>query len=99
MGGTREVGSYGAGSSPYGALDTIGNVVEWVADWYDKNYYYDSPSEDPKGPVSGYIRVMRGSSFSDVIKGSDHHVSARYNREPMVSSDLIGFRCAMDVAP
>ena len=32
--GTTEVGSFPEGASVYGALDMAGNVVEWVADWY-----------------------------------------------------------------
>lgn len=40
-----------------------GNVAEWVADWYDSNYYEFSPSENPSGPVSGKYRVLRGGSW------------------------------------
>ena len=40
-----------------------GNVGEWVADWYDKDYYHDSPAANPQGPESGSQRVARGGSW------------------------------------
>lgn len=45
------VGSYPLGASPYGALDMIGNVYEWVEDWaeYDPRYF-DGP----------YLRIVMG---------------------------------------
>jgi formylglycine-generating enzyme required for sulfatase activity len=46
-GGTKPVGSYPAGTSPYGALDMAGSVLEWCADWYEGNYYSNSPQRNP----------------------------------------------------
>jgi sulfatase modifying factor 1 len=41
-------------------------VWEWCADWYDKDYYKQSPSQNPKGPsYSRWYRVIRGGSFRD----------------------------------
>ncbi|MCA9994055.1 MAG: SUMF1/EgtB/PvdO family nonheme iron enzyme, partial [Anaerolineales bacterium] len=47
------VGSYPAGASWVGVLDMAGNVYEWVADWYDADYYDSSPVANPAGPTSG----------------------------------------------
>jgi sulfatase modifying factor 1 len=42
-----------------------GNVFEWVADWYDKQYYEKSPRQNPEGPEYSNRRVVRGGSWGD----------------------------------
>ena len=49
----------------WGIYDMHGNVTEYCQDWYDANYYRDSPATDPQGPSSGQQRVFRGGSFFD----------------------------------
>jgi len=88
----RKVGSYSEGVSPYGTYDMTGNVDEWVADWYDSEYYTRSPSRNPPGPASGEWRVMRGGSW---YSGQFFlRASARGASIPDRWNFSIGFRCA-----
>ena len=63
---TAPVGSYEGGKSPYGAYDMAGNAWEWVAYWYDENYYRNSPARNPQGPASGDKAVLRGGGWSSL---------------------------------
>ena len=78
----------------FGLFDVIGNVSEWVNDWYDANYYQQSPAQDPQGPASGSERVLRGGSSLDVAK--DQRVSLRFFNDPNGRVFTHGFRCACD---
>ena len=40
-----------------------GNVYEWCHDYYEEDYYKQSPEKDPTGPTSGSFRVFRGGSW------------------------------------
>ena len=52
------VDSYSAEASPYDALDMAGNVLEWVADWFDGSYYASSLSHNPTDPDSDNFCVL-----------------------------------------
>ncbi len=86
------VGSYPEGVSPYGAHDMAGNASEWVADWYDENYYKTSPARNPQGPGSGEERGLHRGSWIDRLIGL--RAAYRQSAPPDNRDDWIGFRCA-----
>jgi formylglycine-generating enzyme required for sulfatase activity len=76
----------------FGLFDVLGNVWEWVNDWYDETYYQNSPSQDPPGPANGQRRVLRGGSWgaSPVFA----RVSRRIGGVPYQwNNSYFGFRC------
>ncbi|MBE7536719.1 MAG: SUMF1/EgtB/PvdO family nonheme iron enzyme [Anaerolineales bacterium] len=94
---TAPVGSYQDGVSPYGLFDMAGNVWEWVADWYDSDYYINSPASNPLGPSSGQSRVLRGGSWGFYV--NDVRSAGRGWVTPDYFEFYIGFRCARGTSP
>jgi len=91
--GTMSVGLKPLGVSPYGVYDMAGNVYEWVNDWYAADSYSSSSKNDPKGPSSGIVRVLRGGSW-ECIASNLLRTSARIGVTPDSFSYSYGFRCA-----
>jgi formylglycine-generating enzyme required for sulfatase activity len=83
-------------ANPLGLCDMLGNVWEWCNDWYQVDYYGQSPAADPRGPAQGEKKVLRGGAFSST---ADNCTAAARNcddagfTDACVASDDCGFRC------
>jgi formylglycine-generating enzyme required for sulfatase activity len=100
-GGPVAVGSYPAGASPYGALDMAGNLWEWVADYYQEDYYAQAPERNPAGPATGQGHTFRGGSWASEAQTELTYVMSTYRfwNYPHIRSDVLGFRCAVSDVP
>jgi eukaryotic-like serine/threonine-protein kinase len=94
VGDTSPVGSYQNGASQYGAMDMAGNVWEWVNDWYDSDYYSQSPYANPTGPETGIFKIQRGGSW--FYNWYFLRVAARVEFPPGADNNHGGIRCALD---
>ena len=96
------------GNSPYGLCDMVGNVWEWVGDWYAADTYAldmetvkgelekQPPVVAPKGPSQGFERVLRGGSWTSRLPES-LRTATRFYFKPEVTLGNFGFRCADDI--
>lgn len=90
---TSAVRDYPGGQSPYQIFNLAGNVAEWVMDWYDPNYYSNSPASNPQGPSDGFTKILRGGSwfYDEEFARSTY----RYKQDPRYYYSFTGFRCAL----
>lgn len=95
IGAPGVVGSFPGDVSPWGVMDMGGNVSEWVFDAYKVDYYSESESSNPKGPISrrgqGTGRVVRGASFATSVELAR---TTNRDHQEVYGYPTIGFRCA-----
>ena len=75
-----------------GLYDMSGNVWEWCQDWYADDYYLESSSRNPQGPISGSYRVIRGGAWFE--DSTELRVTNRSQLKPNSNDNIIGFRIA-----
>lgn len=73
----------------------IGNVAEWVADWYQLDYYANAPDRNPQGPATGTQKAFRGGGWIDST--TTMRAAMRNGTDPNVKANWLGFRCAKSV--
>lgn len=77
-------------ANPFGLFDFHGNVYEWVNDWYDEYFYHDCPAENPEGPPTGTMKVVRGGCYTSFA--NDCRSAARRSQLPGTANGMTGFR-------
>jgi formylglycine-generating enzyme required for sulfatase activity len=105
---THPVGS--KGPNQYGLYDTMGNVWEWVNDWYEP-YYKIRTKDNPMGPESGQSKIVRGGSFDSsagalritnrVWLHPKNKVFPKVTTYGQIMNEVynyIGFRCAKSIS-
>lgn len=92
----KPVNALPAGQSPFGIFGLAGGVWEWVADWYDEDYYAISPELNPTGPELGLTRSIRGGAWPLNNEADRIRSANRSSAPPETTSASIGFRCAQD---
>lgn len=88
IGSSQSVGMLQPNSN--GLHDMLGNVYEWVQDWYEP-YEVESTQNNPKGPETGKDKVVRGGAWNSpsvYLRASD-----RVARSPELRYSDVGFRC------
>jgi len=90
----RPVG--GKPANPWGLHDMHGNLWQWCNDFYQVDYYQQSPEKDPPGPKTGETKVVRGGAWK--FSADSCRSGYRYNENPGYADvcfgyDIYGFRC------
>jgi formylglycine-generating enzyme required for sulfatase activity len=90
-------------ANDWGLYDPVGNVWQWTADWYAADTYARlarAPTQlrkNPRGPVSGEKRVVRGGSWwCGACTCEGNGLFYRGKSAPDAAFSNLGFRCARD---
>ena len=94
VGDVTRATNYQADRSPFGILGMGGNVREWVSDFFDGNYYKNSPRQNPTGPIKGNYHAVRGGGYASLAE--DVKVYNRGFIKLTGDENDLGFRCVVD---
>ena len=93
--GTKPIGSYPEGRSPYGLNDMSGNVWEWV----DSHYLPHPGNPVTRAEYGKDKRILKGGSWFDCLSYGCGLSAPTFNRSfftPEVKNNSFGFRCAQN---
>jgi formylglycine-generating enzyme required for sulfatase activity len=76
----------------FGLFGIATNVHEWCADWWDMDYYAQSPEKNPAGPERGVRRASRGGAWRHAYTMC--RVTLRSKLDPSFRYNDYGFRLA-----
>lgn len=89
---TSPVGSFAPNG--YGLYDMVGDVWQWLWDWYGGDDYSIGSQTDPRGPMSGsYFRMIRGGVNAFTCRTAYRDYNSSDFDYMVYDLNTMGFRC------